>query len=93
MLTSGLSESDILAVHVEKERILLNLSGAYAAALAQLTPKQERAVVYAMVNTLTQGTGVERVAFFFEGKQRETLAGGLEMRGEFLRNPGMVVTK
>ena len=46
-----------------------------------------------MVNTLTQGADVERVAFFFEGEQRETLAGSLEMRGTFLRNPGMVVTK
>ena len=93
VLTGRLSESDILAVHVEQDRMLLNLSGAYAAAMAQLTAAQERAAVYAIVNTLTQGTGVERVAFFFEGEQREALSGGLEMRGEFLRNPGMVVTK
>ena len=73
--------------------MLLNLSGAFAASMTRFTAAQERAVVYAIVNTLTQGTGVERVAFFFEGEQREALSGGLEMRGEFLRNPGMVVTK
>ena len=30
-------------------------------------------------------------AFFFEGEQVQSLAGGLEMRGTFMRNPGMVV--
>ena len=88
-----LEESDILAVGVQDGCMLINLSDAYAAAIAELTMQKERAVVYAMVNTLTQGTGVERVAFFFEGAQREKLAGGLEMRGTFLRNPGMVVTQ
>ena len=44
-----------------------------------------------MVNTLTEDTRASRVAFFFEGGQAQTLAGGLEMRGAFLRNPGMVV--
>ena len=92
VLGRELTQADILAVHVEEERILLNLSGDTADVIAQLDTKREREVIYAMVNTLTQGSAVERVAFFFEGKQAETLAGGLEMRGEFLRNPGMVVT-
>lgn len=92
-LDDPLEEADILAAWVEEERMLVNLSAAYASAIAALEEQEERAVVYAMVNTLTEGIGVERVAFFFEGEQRETLAGGLEMRGEFLRNPGMVVTK
>ena len=47
--------------------------------------------MYAIVNTLTEGTEIRQVRFFFEGEQRETLAGGLEMRGAFMRNPGMVV--
>lgn len=87
----GLKGADILAVSVEADCIAVNLSGAYAQAIARLTPQQERAVVYAIVNTLTEGGGQERVAFFFDGEQRAELAGGLEMRGEFLRNPGMVV--
>ena len=83
----------ILAIGVQEDCMLVNLSDAYASAIAELSAQRERAVVYAMVNTLTQGADVERVAFFFEGEQRETLAGSLEMRGTFLRNPGMVVTK
>jgi len=93
VMREALGEEDILAVCVEKDRMLINLSGACASSMAKLRPEEERAVVYAMVNTLTQGLDVERAAFFFDGAQRETLAGGLEMRGEFLRNPGMVVTK
>ena len=57
-------------------------------------PMEERAAVYAMVNTLTEFAGTDgtpqRVAFFFDGSQRESLAGGVEMRGELVRNPGMV---
>jgi len=90
-LDDGLAQEDILAVSVDEARIVIHLSAAYADALAALTQAQERAAVYAMVNTLTEGDGPERVAFFFEGEQRASLAGGLEMRGEFLRNPGMVV--
>lgn len=90
-LPDGLTQEDILAVHAGEETIAVNLSGRFRDALAALAPAQERAAVYAMVNTLTEGTRASRVAFFFEGEQVQTLAGGLEMRGTFLRNPGMVV--
>ena len=62
-----------------------------AKAMEKLSPEQERAAVYAMVNTLTEGMGALQVQFFFEGEQVSTLAGALEMRGTFVRNPGMVV--
>lgn len=90
-LPEGVTDEDILAAYVYEEEITLNLSGAFADALAALTKEEERAVVYAMVNTLTEDMQVSRVVFFFEGKQRETLAGALDMRGAFVRNPGMVV--
>ena len=92
VLDNTLSQDDILAVYTGDTRVRVNLSGAYAQALSALTPGMERAVVYAMVNTLTEGEKVQHAAFFFDGEQRETLAGGLEMRGELWRNPGMVVT-
>lgn len=93
VLDETLTDADILGIDMQRERMLIHLSEAYASAMEGLSRQGERAVVYAMVNTLTQGNSVERAAFFFDGAQRETLAGGLEMRGEFLRNPGMVVTK
>lgn len=90
-LPQGLAPQDVLAVYEGEETIAVNLSGAFADALSKLTAQQERAAVYAMVNTLTEGRAASRVAFFFEGEQVQTLAGGLEMRGAFVRNPGMVV--
>lgn len=94
-LPEGLTDADILAIDVQRERVLVHLSGAFAGALSALSPQEERAAVYAMVNTLTEFGGAsatpERVAFFFDGEQVQSLAGALEMRGELTRNPGMVV--
>lgn len=91
-LPERISGQDILAVHVGEDIITVNLSEAFADALSKLEPDQERAAIYAMVNTLTEGMDAEKVAFFFDGQQISTLAGELEMRGVFARNPGMVVT-
>lgn len=90
-LPSGLEDADVLAVHVGKERIAVNLSAKFRRQLEMLEPNAGRAAVYAMVNTLTEGMGGKQVVFFFEGEQAKTLAGALEMRGSFMRNPGMVV--
>ncbi|MGN0775180.1 MAG: GerMN domain-containing protein [Candidatus Ventricola sp.] len=90
-LPDGLTQEDILAVYSGNETIAVNLSERFRDALAALGPGQERAAVYAMVNTLTEGAQASRVAFFFAGEQVQTLAGELEMRGSFVRNPGMVV--
>lgn len=90
-LPDGLSGEDILAVYAGSETISVNLSGAFADALTRCTPEEERIAVYAMVNTLTEGASASRVTFFFDGRQVQTLSGALEMRGAFVRNPGMVV--
>ena len=90
-LPEGLSEADILAVYEGADVIAVNLSGAFRSAMEKLSEQQERMAVYAMVNTLTEGENASKVQFFFEGEQVETLAGALEMRGAFVRNPGMVV--
>ena len=90
-LPERISAQDILAIEMGADMISVNLSDAFADAISKLEPDQERAAVYAMVNTLTEGTDVSKVAFFFDGEQINTLAGELEMRGAFMRNPGMVV--
>ena len=43
-----------------------------------------------MVNTLTEGGRAQVVRLYFEGEQRELPAGGVELRGALMRNPGMV---
>lgn len=90
-LPGSLTPEDVLAVHAGRDTIAVNLSAEFGDALRMLTPQQERVAVYAMVNTLTEGSGASGVEFFFEGEQVQKLAGELEMRGAFVRNPGMVV--
>ncbi|MBR5302095.1 MAG: GerMN domain-containing protein [Clostridia bacterium] len=90
-LPAGLGEKDILAVYVGENTISVNLSDNFRRAMEALSPQRERAAVYAMVNTLTEDSQASWVQFFFEGEQVGSLAGALEMRGAFVRNPGMVV--
>jgi len=90
-LPQGLDGDDILAVYVGQDTTLVNLSDDFRRAMERLSPQQERAAVYAMVNTLTEGMQASKVQFFFEGAQVSSFAGALEMRGAFMRNPGMVV--
>lgn len=91
MPLKGIGEGDILAVEIRDEDILVHLSKDAALAIAALSPQEERAVIYAMVNTLTQDAGRMDVRFFFDGAQVQELAGGLDLRGRMTRNPGMVV--
>ena len=87
----AVSAADILAVSVEAENVVVNLSAGFGAWLQTLTEDAARETVYAMVNTLTQGRNQQSVIFFFDGVQMDELSGGLCMRGRLRRNPGMVV--
>ena len=89
-LPRELTEQDVLAIYTGEDEILVNLSERFAQALSSLDAQQERIAVYAMVNTLTEGGGAQRVRLFFEGRQRELPSGGVELRGALMRNPGMV---
>lgn len=86
----GASAEDVLAIHLQGDMALVNLSQRFADVCAQLEGNAERDTVYAIVNTLTENRQVRRVAFFVEGQQVKSLTGQLEMRGFFLRNPGLM---
>lgn len=88
---AALTEADILAFSVSGEDIAVNLSGAFADALRALDEEEAKAMVYAIVNTLTEQNRRGSVTFFFDGEQMETPLGDIEMRGRLWRNPGMVV--
>lgn len=88
---AALTEADILAFSVSGEDIAINLSGAFADALRALDEEEAKAMVYAIVNTLTEQNRRGSVTFFFDGEQMETPLGDIEMRGRLWRNPGMVV--
>ena len=40
---------------------------------------------------MTELSQVRRVCFFVNGAQVESLAGSMEMRGYFVRNPGIIL--
>lgn len=90
-LGEGLTAADVLAVSVQGEDVAVNLSAAFGEKLVELPQEEARAAVYGMVNTLTEGRRAGSVTFYFDGKQMERTLGGVEMRGELMRNPGLVV--
>lgn len=92
-LPEGLTNEDILAVRVEEDDVVVNLSAAFGDALLALDEEDARTAIYAIVNTLTQDRSQQGVIFFFEGEQMVELAGGLNLLGRMLRNPGMVVNE
>ena len=85
-----LDETDFLAFEVQEEVLLINVSSRFQAVCSTLERAQERRLIYAIVNTMTDITPISRVYFFVEGEQVSAFAGGLEMKGAFLRNPGMI---
>lgn len=90
-LPEGVSDADILGLQIVDDVMLINVSQAFADACAQLDAQEERNVVYTIVNTMTELPQVRRVCFFVGGKQVETLGGAMEMRGYFMRNPGIIL--
>ena len=88
-LPAGVTDADILGLQIEGDTALLNLSTAFAEACVELTETEERDMVYAIVNTLTEIEGVMRVLFYINGEQRE-LSGSLLMDGAFMRHTGLV---
>ncbi len=88
-LPTGIGDADILGLQILDDTVLINFTRAFAQACRGMTAVQERDMVYAIVNTLTELDGVRRVRFFVDGAQ-EQLAGTLFMGGEFLRHAGLI---
>ena len=75
--------------HLIAGTALVDLSETFRAACQGMGQAEERNMVYAMVNTLTEMDGVTRVRFYVNGEP-SPLAGWLFMEGEFLRHPGLI---
>ena len=85
-----IDDSDVIALETQEDVLLINLSARFAQVCSQLERAQERRLIYAIVNTMTDISPITRVYFFIDGAQVSTLTGELEMKGAFLRNPGMI---
>lgn len=90
VLPFDLGDADLLGVGLDGNVMLLNLSAHFAASASGYDAQSERLLVYAIVNTLCELPAVRGVSFFINGVQPETLAGGLYLPGDFLRNGSMI---
>lgn len=88
-IPEGVTDADIIGLRIQEDTALINVSAAFGAACQGMSRVQERNMIYAIVNTLTEIEGVSRVRFFIEGEQSQ-LAGHLFIGGEFMRHPGLV---
>jgi spore germination protein GerM len=87
-----LREDAILGIAMSGETAVINLSENAAAAFQGATLLQERAWLYAMINTLTGIPGIKSVSFLVEGAPVETLGGGIWLKEPLLANPGLIAT-
>jgi len=84
---------DILGVQTSGGVARVNLSGTFYRCCQVLNAREERSLIYAMVNTLCQLDGIRGVRFYVEGRAAETMAGGIYLKSVLLPNPGIVVQR
>ena len=87
----GIQPVDILGVQTSGGVARVNLSATFYRCCQVLNAREERSLIYAMVNTLCQLDGIRGVRFYVEGRAAETMAGGIYLRSVLLPNPGIVV--
>ncbi|MBQ8095117.1 MAG: GerMN domain-containing protein [Clostridia bacterium] len=88
IMPSNTDAADVLAIRTERELLAVNLSERFGKAFESLDSMKRRLCIYSMVNTLTEGEK-DRVIFFFGGIQPES-DDSLELRGSFVRAPGLI---
>ena len=84
VLPQGLRPADLLGVAYEEQTMLVNFSANLPALCQGMEESAERALIYALTDTLCELPGVRRAALFIQGEQPETLAGGIYLPGDFL---------
>lgn len=89
-VSAPLKSEDVLGVQVIGGVAKVNLSANFYRSCQRLSPRAERDLVYAMVNTLCTLDGIRAVRFLVEGRAADTLAGSIYLRSPLLPNPGIV---
>lgn len=92
-LPESVGPEDLLGVSVSGGIARVNLSGGFYRSCQVLSAREERSLVYSMVNTLCQLEGVRGVRFYVEGLAADTLAGGIYLKSVLLPNPGIVASR
>ncbi|MCL1796188.1 MAG: GerMN domain-containing protein, partial [Clostridia bacterium] len=93
-LPETMTDADILGLMIDGDTALINLSKSVGETIFHDAPEgldmSQRNMIYAIVNTLTEIDGVSRVRFYFEGEQQSLDNAQISMRGEFMRNAGII---
>nr|WP_162990943.1 GerMN domain-containing protein [Maliibacterium massiliense] len=81
---------DILGIRIQDDLMTVNVSNSFLYRLSALSEAEQRATVYAIVNTLCSVAGITHVQFLMEGRQVATFGGMISFAGPLLPNVGMV---
>ena len=73
----NISKSDILGIYVEDSVCTVNLSANFYREALKLSAAEERAWVYAVVNTLCSFENIQGVRFLIEGRMTESITGAV----------------
>lgn len=86
----GFTMQQIHGVTIVNETALVNLTQEGAALLSTMDEEQERAAVFATVNTLTNLQGVRLVQFLCQNELLRGFSGRIDLRDPLLRSPGLI---
>ena len=91
VMPDGVSLDDVLGVRLEGDEAIINFSSNFYRCCQMLNEQQERNLIYAIVNTLTELPSVNAVRFQIEGEAVDHLVNGIFLRGALMRNIGIIV--
>lgn len=86
----GISQEDILGVTVENRIATVNLSANFYARCQGLNSQEERLLIYAIVNTLSELEHIGAVYFLVEGEQLDSLAQNIYLKSALMPDPGLI---
>ena len=81
----GFSSADILGIGIKNDTCLLNLSGDVVEKCSAFNEKEERNLIYSLVNVLTDLPWCKRVEIYLNGEQPETFLHKIYLPGSFMR--------
>ena len=84
------AEEDILGLSVEEGEVRVNLAPSFRQKCSALSPSQERALVYAMVNTLCGLRDVRQARFYLDGQAAEVFVSEISFLSPLMYNEGLV---
>ena len=87
----GFSQQDILGIDVRNDTCLLNLSGITAEKGRDFSEREERNMIYSLVNVLTDLPWCKRVEIYLDGEQPDVFLHSIYLPGSFMRYTDYIV--